>query len=185
MKYGKHYLSIKRPTWVGGVLSGHFKSAWQGLDLQEIENPSYEDFEPLIDQIETGVKWRDLVGYSKEAMEPVFADPQTRLFLLKRGADTVGYSLVIKAKPAFTTRFNASAKDEKIIEIENLALFEAYRGDGLGKSYFEMMFKELFKTHNVVCWGTSDFNAPTLLKFYTDRLRMNVLGYDAPKAKVT
>lgn len=184
MTYGKHYLSIKRPTWVKGVLSGHFKEAWERLDLQEVSNASYADFKPLLDKIETGVKWKDLEGYSEQAMEPIFADPKTRLFLLKKGTEIAGYSLVTRASPAFTTRFNAATKDESIIQIENLALFEGFRGDGLGKSYFEMMFKKLFKENDVVCWGTSDFNAPSLLKFYTDRLRMNVLGYDAPKAKV-
>lgn len=184
MSYGKHYLSIKRPVWVGGVLSGHFKDAWKGLDIEEIKDPSWGDFEPLIDRIETGVKWRDLEAYSEEAMTPVLADPQTRLFLLKKDGDAVGYSLVTKAKRDFSTRFKVAANDESMIEIENLALFKAHRGSGLGKPFFEMMFKELFKKHDVVCWGTSDFNASTLVRFYEEKLRMTVLGYDAPKAKV-
>lgn len=183
MTFGKHYLAIKKHVWKRGVLSGDFNQAWEKLDFTPL-TPCWENFEPLIKKIETGVKWSDLASYTEEAMEQVWKNPDTRLYLLTRNEVPVGYSLITSPKRDFISRFKAANDNETIIEIENLALFKNSRGKGMGKAFFEMMFKEMFKTYDVVCWGTSDFNASSLVNFYTSKLKMKILGYDEPKSKV-
>jgi hypothetical protein len=179
MSFGKHYLAIQKAEWRKGVLSGHFKTAWDSLSFEDIE-PTWENFQPLVAQIKTGLNWADLDCYQAEAMKPVFANPQTRLLLLKKGDEPVGYSLITRASPVFIDRFNAASNDNDIVQIENLALFPGQRGSGMGKAFFEMVFQDLFERNNTICWSTSDFNANTLVKFYKDEMRMTVLGYDAP-----
>lgn len=182
MNYGKTHLGIDKSTWTRGVLSGQFASAWENLDLQEIENPTWEDFEPLISQIETGgVKWADLPQYQEQVMRSVLSDPKTRLIQLIKNKEPVGYSLIVGTKPDLKNRFWAATENKNVVEIENLALFKGQRGNGIGKSFFEMIFKDLFKTHDTVYWGCSDFNAKTLVPFYVERMKMTVLDYDPPK----
>ena len=179
MNFGKHYLAINKNKWTKGILSGHFKTAWDDLSFEDIE-PTWENFKPLVAQIETGLNWSDLDCYQEDAMKPVLANPQTRLLLLKKDDKSVGYSLITRANPVFTDRFNAAANDNDIVQIENLALFSSQRGTGMGKAFFEMVFQDLFEKNNTICWSTSDFNADTLVNFYTDKMKMTVLGYDAP-----
>lgn len=184
MNFGKTHLGIDRQTWEQGVLSGAFESAWRNLSLQEIENPTWEDFKPLINEIETGgVKWADLPQYQEQVMRPVLADPKTRLLLLLKDKEPVGYALIVGAKPELKNRFWAAAENKSVIEIENLALFKGQRGNGIGKAFFEMMFDDLFKTHDTVYWGCSDFNAKTLVPFYVEKMKMSVLEYDPPKTE--
>lgn len=177
MSFGKHFLEIEKQVWCSGVLSGHFSKAWPNLDYYEVE-PTWENFEGLVSQIKTGVDWQDLEAHQREAMQPLLSNPQTRLRVLTKDKEPVGYALIGPAGKVFD-QFAAASKSRRTIEIHNLALFEGHRGSGLGKPFFEMMFKDLFEKYDTVVWGTSDFNADTLVKFYTDKLKMRVLGYQA------
>ena len=181
--FGKHYLAITKKDWQAGVLSEHFSNAWPNLDHTEIE-PTWENFKSLVRQIKTGVDWDKIPAHQKENMIPLLEQPNARLRILRQNKVPVGYALIAEPSAVFS-KFNEVSSASKTIEIHNLALFDGHRGKGLGKPFFEMMFKDLFEKYDTVVWGTSDFNAPTLVQFYTDKLKMKVLGYQAPdKPKV-
>jgi hypothetical protein len=175
MNFGKHFLAIFKRDWQAGVLSEHFAKAWPGLDYAEIE-PTWENFSALVKKIETGVQWDKIEAHQEEAMMPLLSHPDTRLRVLRKNKAPIGYALIGPPSAIFS-QFNDIVQSKSTIEIHNLALFKGQRGNGLGKPFFEMMFKDLFEKHDTVVWGTSDFNADTLVDYYKSQLKMRVLGY--------
>lgn len=183
MNFGKHFLAIHKRDWYSGILSGHFKKTWPNLDFKDID-PTWKNFQSLVSKIETGVNWESLEAHQESAMNSILSHPQTKLRVLTENDMPVGYALIGPASAVFN-QFNSATGDRKTIEIHNLALFSGQRGKGLGKSFFEMMFKDMFEKYDTIVWGTSDFNADTLVDFYAEKLKMRVLGYQPPaKAQV-
>ena len=191
MTYGKTHLAITKQTWSGKVLSHEFHHSERNpkdnaQPLQVVSIPTtWRNFKERIGKISTdkGINWAELPVYQQEAMLPILAHPETRLLSLQKEGSEIGYSLIVPATPALKNRFWAATNHQppSVIEIENLALYEGQRGAGVGKLFFEMIFENLFQRYDTVYWGTSDFNADTLVKFYTDKMFMTKLAYDPPK----
>lgn len=183
--HGKHHLSLGKLSWENGQLSRKYNDAWAGLKVEQIKNPTWNDFERLVGQIKTGVDWASLEAHKENIISDILTHPETKLLLLKQNGKEVGYSFIVPIKPELKNRFWSASQNKKVIEIANLALFDGQRGNGIGKSFFEMIFKELFNKYDTVYWGTSDFNADSLVKFYTDKLGMEILDYDSPKKQMS
>lgn len=77
-------------------------------------------------------------------------------------------------------RFWDAARNERVIEIENLGLFPGEEGGGRGKR-FEMFFDRLYKEYDVVYWSQNNVHSPSLSEFYRERLGMTLLATDQVK----
>lgn len=170
----KNHLAIDKITWRRGILSGHFNTAWRdGLSLEEVP-PTYETFKPMLDEVSTKWHWNKQPRYQEPQLRERLAHPETRLFLLKDRGETVGYAITAGVDRTLREKLWKAANDISVIEIENLATFPGQEGKGRGTAYFEMMFKELFKTYDTVYWSMSSSNYPTLLAYY-ERMGMTLL----------
>lgn len=176
----KNHFSIDKKTYKRSVLSGHFRTAWDNLSIEEVR-PTYEDFKPMLDLVSTKWYWSGKDIYEEETLRTRLAHPETRLFHLKDGDEKVGYALIVSTEgTGLKDRFWKASGNKRVVEIENLALFPGQEGGGRGKAYFEMLFKDLFQKYDVVYWSMSSTNYPTLLEFYK-RMGMTLLAQDPVK----
>ena len=94
---------------------------------------------------------RDLPGFAERLRAP-----ETRLFLLMRKNELVGYCLAAPPeKPG-----------QDMIEIENFGLLNQYNGKGYGGVFLPMIFAALFKTHERIYLSTRSTNHPRVVPFY-------------------
>ncbi|MEM7617933.1 MAG: GNAT family N-acetyltransferase [Pseudomonadota bacterium] len=175
MMYGKTHLTLDKRDWKKGDLSiEHFDAR---LKLDDIP-ATWGNYKGLVKQIATGVEWEDLEAHSEKAVRPLLE--QGRIVLLRKDNVPIGYSLITPASTETKRRFNLP---ENSAEIVNICLFKGYRGDGVGRSFLGMIFKDLYQTNDAVYLGTSDFNADSIVDFYKKN-GMSVRSYDTPTAKV-
>jgi hypothetical protein len=116
--------------------------------------------------------------------------PETRLFALTDNDKEIGFAMIKSVSDKNRERFfspqgkgllsdicNRFFKP-RVIEIDYLALYEGEEGHGRGRLYFEMFFSELFKTYDTIYWSQFTSNAPTLERFYREKMGMTLLAKD-------
>ena len=179
----KNHWQLTKPRYQRGLLSGIYNNDWpKNLDLTPIENPTYEDLEPLMDKMSEKWSWKDQGRYTEELLRVKLAKKGSIIYLLLDKAEkdnpVIGYALVSVVEKPLKDRFWSAANDTRILEVDNLGLFPNKEGGGRGKAYFEMIFSRHFKDNDIVYWSQHETHAPTLTRFYGEKMQMEHLAKD-------
>jgi hypothetical protein len=179
----KNHWQLTKPRYERGILSGLYNKAWPNhLYVEPIENPTYEDLEPLMDKMSEKWGWKDQERYTEEALRDKLAQTGTTIYLLCDDTEpndpVIGYALVSIVQKPLKDRFWSAANDVKVLEIDNLGLFPKKEGGGRGKAYFEMIFARHFADNDIVYWSQHETHAPTLTRFYREKMQMEHLARD-------
>ena len=177
----KYHYEKDKKTYERQVAQGMLRVEWpEGLSVREVE-PTLENFMPLINRVSLKWHWNRQERYNDGSLEAKLAHPETRLFELCDGDKAVGYAFITSPGQSLKDRFWDAARNERVIEIENLGLFPGEEGGGRGKKFFEMFFDRLFKEYDVVYWSQNNVHSPSLSEFYRERLGMTLLATDQVK----
>lgn len=179
----KNHWQLTRPQYERGLLSGLYNNTWpDNLDIEAIENPTFEDLEPLMDKVSEKWGWKDQERYSEELLKEKLSRKGTLIYLLIDKHDkedpVIGYALVSVVQKPLKDRFWSAANDTRVLEIDNLGLFPNKEGGGRGKAYFEMIFAKHFANNDIVYWSQHETHAPTLTRFYREKMNMEHLAKD-------
>lgn len=142
--------------------------------------PTVEGIQERVGAIEYGWIGKDSL-YSDEALEARLHEIGLYDLYdadLPEDHPPIGYA--IETKPSHPMAFNAVAKGETIIELENVAFYRGHRGKGKGWQYFTKIMDGLFEKFDNVYWSQSSTNHATLKDYYI-RKGMTYLGADSQK----
>lgn len=175
----KHHWQLTKPRYEQGVLTGIYNQSWHAALSIEAINPTFENLDPLMTRVSEKWNWKDQDRYNEAALREKLAHTGTSLYRLRDAREenpVIGYALVSIVRQPLKGRFWSAANDVKILEIDNLGLFPGNEGGGRGKAFFEMIFAKHFAENDIVYWSQHETHAPTLTRFYRDRMKMEHLA---------
>jgi len=161
--YKDHFL-LSANDYQRGLESGLYQQSWGPLWWRDIPK-EYDTFKKYL--VSVGHQWGwDKMNdrFSEAAMRPKLQHPETRLRELMDGQRIVGYTLIVPPAPKIKTRFLSGAASA--IEIENIGLFPEECGKGMGGSFLDMQFADLFGRYASVYLSSSSTNHPHIAGFY-------------------
>lgn len=177
----KHHWQLPNARYERGVLTGLYNRSWpDALSIEPID-PSFENLDPLMSRMSEKWSWKDQDRYNETALRDKLAQAGTVLYHLRDKREVkpvVGYALVSVVQQPLRGRFWSAANDVRVLEIDNLGLFPGNEGGGRGKAFFEMIFARHFAENDVVYWSQHETHAPTLTRFYRDKMKMEHLATD-------
>ena len=160
-----HFMRLKAEFNQNGIQQGH--------RLREIP-ATPENVINRVAQIPWG--WIKKKIYDNEVLPHRIKNQKMRVFDLVDNGKTVGYALIIHPDKDIKNSFLQSVQNQRIVEIENIALFPGEAGKGRGKSFLNLIQQTLFQEgYDAVYLNTSATNHPTLPEFYR-RCGMTDLG---------
>lgn len=172
----KNHFALAAENYQKGLESGRYNTSWPN-NLAMIQIPAtLANYSPLVKRLGEKWGWDKQDRYNGAALAQKLENPSAALYLLKDAGEVVGYSFASAPADTIKARFFGAAR---VVEIENLGLFPGNEGGGRGKAYFEMLFTRYFKDHDVVYWSQHETHAPTLSRFYKEKMGMTLLARDA------
>lgn len=178
----KNHWQLTKPRYERGLLSGVYNNHWPNQLYIEPIAPTYENLEPLMDKMSEKWGWKDQERYSEDALREKLSRAGSAIYLLcdrtEKENPVIGYALVSAVQQPLKDRFWSSANDTRVLEIDNLGLFPNKEGGGRGKAYFEMIFDKHFKENDIIFWSQHETHAPTLTRFYKEKMQMEYLARD-------
>ncbi len=177
----KNHWALTKARYQRGILSGIYNNSWPAnLHIQSIA-PTYENLEPMMDKMSVLWHWKDQERHNEEALRKKLAQSGTALYSLRDSLEEkpeVGYALVSAPPISLKQRFWPAANDIGVLEVNNLGMFPGNEGGGRGKAYFEMIFDRHYKDNDIVYWSQHETHAPTLTRFYGEKMQMELLATD-------
>lgn len=173
-QYKKTHLSI---DW-DAFANANYVEPTPGLSTIEVA-PDFETFLPLFEAVGSPWDWHRRPKYAEDAekLKARVETPGTRLYLLQKHGQTIGYCLTTSfthdLKYAFNKKAGAAVKREQICEIENFGLFPEHTGNGYGPTFLQSIFEDLFEDYERVYLTTRSTNHSRVIPFY-ERLGMFV-----------
>lgn len=179
-KFRKIHLVIDTASYEEIKKVGLLKKKDPELHIQETQ-PTFENFYPLLSRVGGPWGWNRRPKYiysHKDEIAQRLIDPATRLFLLKKNEETIGYCLVTAYKDELSYTFNGCSKNisiskEQVVEIENFGLFMEHTGQGYGQTFLPQIFDKLFENYKLIYLSTRSTNHPHVVAFY-ESLGMHV-----------
>ncbi len=162
-----HFLQTKESFNAHGISAAHA--------VREIP-PTQEAITSRVGRIPWN--WINKEIYDDNVLLDRISRQRLRLFEFTETGNEIGYCIAAQPEPYIQNTFLKSAKQAGTVEIENIALFPEYVGNGRGRSIAKLMMRSLFNDgHEQVYLNCSETNFPTLPKFY-ERIGMTNLGED-------
>jgi hypothetical protein len=177
----KNHFALNRTEYTKGLIAGRYKNQWRSnLRLRPVELTKDKLFE-LQGQMDQRWGWSRQDRYNDGSLPAKLIHQETALFELidedVSNTKPIGYTFVTAPDASVKERFWGAA-NHSVIEIENLGLFPMHEGGGRGKAYFEMLFDRYFKDYETVYWSQHETHAPTLKRFYMEKMGMTLLDTD-------
>ena len=177
----KNHWALTKARYRRGVLSEIYNNTWPAnLHIRSIA-PTYENLEPMMAKMSELWHWKDQGRYTEDALRRKLAQPGTVLYSLRdslEGDPKIGYSMISKPPTSLVDRFWPAANDVRVLEIDNLGMFPGNEGGGRGKAFFEMIFDRHYTDNDIVYWSQHETHAPTLTRFYGEKMQMELLATD-------
>lgn len=182
--YRNHFV-LRKGDYQRGLLSGLYQCAANpDLTLDPVTENKFEVFMGCISLVDPDLHWdKHHKIRDKKAVREKIESPETMLYLLMDAMESVGFTVVTDVNEAAMDRY--FSPDDNAIEIDYLAMYEGEEGKGRGKGYFEALFAMLYMQYDAVYFSQHSTNAPTLERFYTDKMGMTLIDReDIPDFRV-
>lgn len=177
----KNHWQLPKTRYEHGVLTGIYNRSWHEALSIETVDPIFENLDPLMSRMSEMWGWKDQSRYNETALREKLAQAGTNLYHLRDAREAkpvIGYALVSVVQQPLKDRFWSAANDLNILEIDNLGLFPGNEGGGRGKAFFEMIFAKHFVENDILYWSQHETHAPTLTRFYREKMKMEHLATD-------
>lgn len=173
----RYHLVMDKFTFLKRKREGKFNGFYNNLSYAQTE-ATLDKFLTLLYKVGAPWDWNHIGKYNDfEYLRHHLEKPTTKLFYLLDNMKVIGYSLIINPnQESFKILNEPYPSIKQVIEIENLGLFPSQAGSGKGGKFFEMIMDDLFKNNDYVYWSMSSTNHPSLLKYYTEKLGMRLIG---------
>ncbi len=168
----KNHFALSAADYRERLNTGVYAAEWGSLSIEQIP-ATVQNYIPLVSKLGAKWQWDRQERYTGASLKEKLS--RGELFLLKDNGRAVGYAFASAPSDQTKDRFFAG---KKVIEIENLGMFPGEEGGGRGKKYFEMLFQRYFNDYDVVYWSQHETHAPTLKRFYIEKMGMEFLGAD-------
>ncbi|MEM7619993.1 MAG: hypothetical protein AAF228_05960 [Pseudomonadota bacterium] len=173
-----HY-SLSKDVYKDRLKSNFYKNSWPlHLHLERVEKPTVQFFMKQIKKMDPELFWDCQSKLNDPDFETEYLNgPESEMFMLTDNGRSVGFALVKSMPESLKNKFFAACNNEnrpKAIEVNYLGLFNGEAGKKRGKSYFEMLFAQYFKDYDRVYWSQHSTNAPTLKKYYIEKMGMEL-----------
>jgi hypothetical protein len=188
-----NHFCLTKSTYQERLSIGFYRASFpEGFKIEEVKPLTLDLLLSKIARVDKSLHWdkqpklRDKEAFIRDYLQT----PDSKLFALMDGDREIGFSMIKTVSSDNQARFFSSGDKgvlsrlfnrlfaPKVIEIDYLALYDGEEGQGRGRLYFEMFFAALFKKYNTIYWSQFTSNAPTLERFYREKMGMTLLAKD-------
>lgn len=169
--YINYHLAISREAFNRHA----YKPLPEAFKAKQVK-PDYDTFTILLEGVGGPWGWTQRPRYydNRVFWERRLHHPETRLFLLTKRDQPLGYCLAGTLKEDLSGIFAGAVTGQYVIEIENFGFFPQHTGKGYGQVFLPALLGTLLKDYDAVYLSSRSTNHAKVILFY-EGLGMEVI----------
>lgn len=182
-----YHFGINKESYQRGLGASFYDAAAPPeYAIRRLLNPTFEQFrDDFVARVNPDLFWpyQHKLHHPQSFIADHLSGPESGLYALTHNGADIGFALAMHTPDDLKTRFfpaaTAQAPPPKVAQLDYLALFKGEEGQGRGRIFFEIFFRKFFSEgYDAVYWSQHSTNAPTLFRWYLDKLGMTHLATD-------